>query len=146
MHIIYIYIYMHAVGGEVGPSAGEFGPQTLPAAELSILRGGILAKIDVAKKGPFRPCSWDQIPPYTFFGRKRHFDHRPNFSETSIFIVVSCEIGPFLRNPQKPKRHLPREWGYQRSVLRGGDFLPFSFFFGLIFRWLLLATSDDGGS
>ena len=140
----YIYIYMHIYAccrrGIWSPRGGNPGHQTLPAAERIILRGGILANMDVTQKGRFR----DQIPllrgpdsPYTFLGRKRHFDHRPNCSQTSIFIVVSCKIGPILEKKKKPKiaeKASSRDCGYQRSVLRGGGgfFYHFPFFFCLI--------------
>ena len=150
---IYIYIYMHACcrRGILANPEGEYWPSRPSRCRTEhFLRGNpgqnqVLRTQGVFWPG-FPPCG-DQIPPYGFLSRKRLLQHLPIRSQTSIFIVVSCNKGPFRKPPPKIARKASsRQFYYSRSVLRGGFLYILHFFLACNFCCPLFATLADGGS
>ena len=81
------------------------------------------------------PCFGDQIPSWIVPLENALGNSHRNFSETTVFIVVSRSFGPLFRQaPKTPKNHLAESSTMWRR-LGGGDFCtksPFrfcSFFF-----------------
>ena len=130
---IYIYIYIYyAVGGKFWPpERGILATKRFPLQNGAFFGGGSWPTW-LCNRRAVSGTRWDQIPPYSFLVRKRHLDHRPNCSQTSIFIVVvSCKIGPISENPPKlPKRHHPE------SVVTRGRFWGGGFLYHFPFFWL----------
>ena len=129
MHIFKrsIYIYICCRKGIWSPRGGDMVPQTLLAAEPGFLARGIVGKTTCANGGVLRdripPGPGTKIPSSAVFPENGLENSHRKKHETTIFIVVSCFLGPFFGEaPKTAKSHLA-DGATTRLFFLGGFFL-----------------------
>ena len=136
------YIYIYCRKGIWSGLGGDLVPQRLPAAEPRIFTKGKPWKFIMRKTGGFPrsypPGTGTKFPPQPLRSENALENRDPNFSETTIFIVVSCSSRPFFSGRlQKYEKDILQRVLLSEVVFEGGVFVQFALFcFSLIFTWI----------